>query len=187
MLYRLDSEADPLQFVQPIDKCPNEPEFVSLTFREGRCVEINHVEVTPLQAMRMANELGRRHGLGVSVTTDGTSLKRCESPGLFLLARALKFIYDETLDKGSRDIFRSYATHISDQMKKGSFADVSTKSALIAIKFLASTANGSVSLELHKGDAIFLHTSASSLRPNAVGAGEEVFTPGDGSFTDFQW
>jgi carbamoyl-phosphate synthase large subunit/carbamoyl-phosphate synthase small subunit len=191
LLYKsTDAVENVIQLVQSLDKCPTEPEFVSLTFKEGRCVEINNQEVTPLQAMRILNDLAGRNGIGRSAVTDEEGVvKYCEAPGLALLARGLRFIYDETLDKSSRDIFRTYATHVANQMAQGSFADMSTKSSMVAIKFLAASANGSVALELHKGEVIFLHTTAMkalSLAQQAVGE-DDVFTPGDGSFTDFQW
>jgi len=180
-----------LRVCQPLDQCPNEPEFVSLTFREGRCVEINNGAVGPLQAMRIANELGRRHGLGVSTIADDGVSKTCEAPGMALLARGLKFIYDETLDKSSLEAFRNYSTHVAKQMAAGNFAEMSTKSAMVAIKFLSANANGTVNLELHKGEAIFLHTNATramgSSTSVAIGGADDVFTPGDGTFTDFEW
>ena len=68
-LYKSNGEKCKLRLCQPLDKCPTEPEFVTLTFREGRCVEINNGAVGPLQAMRLANELGKRHGEEVSTTS----------------------------------------------------------------------------------------------------------------------
>eukprot|EP00658_Telonema_sp_P-2_P018912 TRINITY_DN17403_c0_g2_i1.p2 TRINITY_DN17403_c0_g2~~TRINITY_DN17403_c0_g2_i1.p2 ORF type:complete len:106 (-),score=56.98 TRINITY_DN17403_c0_g2_i1:133-450(-) len=70
----------------------------------------------------------------------------------------------------------------------GKIADPSTQSAFAGIRFLANDATGIVELELHRGHAIFLKVEG------VVNAdadqdlhGDEVFTQGNGDFSDMEW
>eukprot|EP00388_Colpodella_angusta_P039955 GDKK01048807.1.p1 GENE.GDKK01048807.1~~GDKK01048807.1.p1 ORF type:complete len:186 (+),score=27.44 GDKK01048807.1:1-558(+) len=165
--------------------CSNDPEFVSLTFAAGRCTQVNGANVSSLQAMNLANDIGGRNGLGLGRTSDGDVL---EAPGLALLAAALKILYEDVLDRQSLDMLRTYTSHISNQLAAGMYADISTQSAVAAVRFLAKAATGIVTLELHKGSAIFLKSEPAG-RPHHVDPVEydDVFLPGNGSFSDVEW
>ena len=103
-----------------------------------------------------------------------------------LLARALRFLFQETFDKPTLDVLRTYSTQITDQVRLGRLAEPTTKSALVAIQFLVQNVTGSINLELHKGEAIFLNAHSSTQAGSTI-THDDVFTPGEGSFTDFQW
>jgi carbamoyl-phosphate synthase len=175
----------PPRLVRSARDCPNEPEFVSFTFRGARCVAINNVELSPLQVIQSANETAGRHGIGLTRTKEG---EQFETPGITLLSKALKFIYDVVFDKNTINLFRVYATHVATQMMSGGYSDVHTQSAIQAIRFLAASASGVVELELHKGLAIFLKLSqVRATRAELLQEEEEVFQPGNGSFSDIEW
>ena len=165
--------------------CSNEPEFVSLTFSGARCTQVNGQSVTPLQAMVLCNEIGGRNGMGLGRTADGDLL---ESPGLTLLANGLRHLYEDVLDRQSLDMLRTYSSHVSNQLGAGMYADNSTQSAIAAIRYLAKIVSGVVTLELHKGSAIFLKTEHGA-KGNSIDPIEydDVFLPGNGSFSDIEW
>lgn len=181
----------PLMVRSPRD-CPNTPEFVSLTFRSGRCVTINGQEVTPLLALQTANEIAGRNGFGVTRTRDGALY---ESPGLSLLATGLQHLYDVSFDRGGTDLFRMYSRHVAHNIAVNQFAEVHAQSAVEAIRYLVADVSGVVELELHQGEVIFLkltHASKSIGRRAATALtleeeNQEVFLPGNGSFSDVQW
>nr|BAF95073.1 carbamoyl-phosphate synthetase II [Parabodo caudatus] len=175
----------PLRLTKLPRECSNEPEFVSLTFASGRCTQVNGQAVTPLQAMVLCNDIGGRNGMGIGRTADGDIL---EAPGLTLIACALKHLYEDVLDRQSLDMLRTYSSHVSNQLAAGMYADNSTQSALAAIRFLAKTVYGVVTLELHKGNAIFLKAEH-GLKQGGLDPIEydDVFLPGNGSFSDIEW
>ena len=168
-----------------------EAEFVTLNFRGGRCNQINGRDVSPLQAMQLANEIGGRNGLGISKAADGKEL--FESPGMALLASGLKFVYEEVFDKATGDIFKLYSRQVSTALYNGQYAEPPAQSCLMAIRHLASAADGLVELELHSGEAIFLRLQCGGTVKHRGGTGflelehDDVFTPGNGSFSDVQW
>jgi argininosuccinate synthase len=49
--------------VAPED-APDKPEYVELSFDQGRCVEVNGRKLSPANVMRALNKLGGRHGVG---------------------------------------------------------------------------------------------------------------------------
>jgi argininosuccinate synthase len=67
----LESVETPMLIVEPEMGCwpkdaPDAVETVELRFEAGRCVAINGKTVTPLEAIREANAIGGRNGLGIS-------------------------------------------------------------------------------------------------------------------------
>lgn len=193
------------QLVQPLRACSLQPEFVSLKFRAARCVVINGVECTPLLALNKANEIASQHGIGLARTRDGAMF---ESPGMTLLAAALQFLYDVYFDTPSADLFMTYSRHVSQNIAKGQLSEKHVHSAVEAVRFLTSEVDGVVELELHKGEIIFLKVSQlrNSVSQDQRGSRhghalrhrqsnqlvleeelEEVFLPGNGSFSDIPW
>ncbi|KPI82958.1 putative carbamoyl-phosphate synthase [Leptomonas seymouri] len=182
----------PCTLVKPIRECSPTPEFVSLTFSGARCVKINGVNVTPLLALQMANEIAGRNGCGVTRTREGAMF---EAPGMCLLSVGLQFLYDVSFDRSAADLFRMYSRHVSANIAIGQLAEKHTQSAIEAVRFLTSDVNGVVELELHHGEIIFLklshvqnpvdrHMVHQLVTEDEL---EEVFQPGNGSFSDVQW
>ncbi|KAH9584196.1 Carbamoyl-phosphate synthetase [Trypanosoma melophagium] len=179
------------QIVRPIRECPQSPEFCALTFRAARCVNINGTEVTPLQAIQMANEIAGRNGVGMVRTREGMMY---EAPGMALLSKALRFLYDVCFDRSAADMFRLYSSHIASQIAGQSLMERHTQSALEAIRYLTTEVDGVVEVELNQGEIIFLKMSHVSKpvmkRMTKIVTEEEleeVFQPGNGSFSDVQW
>lgn len=179
-------------YVKALRDCPERPEFVSLTFRAARCVNINGADTTPLLAMQMANEIAGRNGVGAARTRDGAMY---EAPGMALLGKGLRFLYDVCFDRTTSDLFRTYSHHVSSNIATGHIAEKHTQSAIEAVRFLTGDVSGVVELELHQGEVIFLKLSSVThpverrIAPALVTEEEleEVFQPGNGSFSDVQW
>nr|CCC90678.1 putative glutamine hydrolysing (not ammonia-dependent) carbomoyl phosphate synthase [Trypanosoma congolense IL3000] len=171
--------------------CPKAPEFCSITFRAARCIRINGTDVTPLQALQMANEIGGRNGVGLVRTHDGAMY---EAPGMALLSKALHFIYDVCFDRSTTDAFRMYSQHILSMLAARGLIERHTQSSLEAIRYLTADVGGVVDVELNQGEVIFLKVSHVT-RPVKLRLAkimtaeemEEVFQPGDGTFSDVQW
>lgn len=189
--------------VRPLRECSSQPEFVSLGFRGARCVSVNGVACTPLLALNMANEIAGRNGIGLARTRQGAMY---ESPGMTLFSIALQFLYEVYFDIPSTDLFRTYSRHVSQHVAVGQLHEKHVHSAIEAIRYLTADVDGVVELELHMGDAIFLKLSQLGKTAKAKGSGgphhgagkrstdlvteeelEEVFLPGNGSFSDIQW
>ncbi|CCW71701.1 unnamed protein product [Phytomonas sp. Hart1] len=178
------------RFAREIAAHDGAPEFVSLHFRAARCVGINGVDVAPLLALQMANEIAARNGVGV-VCTDAAMF---EAPGMNLLSQGLKFLYEVYFNPHTEEIFTTYSRLVAQGLALGQYSELYTQSAVEAIRFLTANVAGVVELELNQGEVIFLKLSKVALpatrriaRMMSAEGDDEIFQPGNGSFSDIQW
>uniref|UniRef100_A0A0A9WX24 Argininosuccinate synthase n=1 Tax=Lygus hesperus TaxID=30085 RepID=A0A0A9WX24_LYGHE len=106
-------------YVKALRDCSETGEFVSLTYRHGRCVNVNGVDATPLIALQMANDIAGRNGVGVTRTREGAMY---EAPGMELLTTGLRFLYEMSFDRTAADLFRTYSSHVAQQLALGQYA-----------------------------------------------------------------
>ena len=111
---------DPEMGVWPKD-APDKVENVTLQFKAGRCVAINGKKMSPQQAIREANAIGGRNGVGISHALEnriiGTKSRGVyEAPGMELLGTALTFVYQSVLDRRATKLFEHLSALISDQV-----------------------------------------------------------------------
>ena len=140
---------------------PDTMEEVTVDFKEGRAVKINGKAVTPLEAMRTANTIGGRNGVGLSHALEnriiGTKSRGVyEAPGMELLGRALEFVYQAVLDRRATSLFNHLSRLISDQVYDGRWFDPATVAARAAVAELAKPATGTVKVGVYKGNVFFL-------------------------------
>lgn len=162
----LESIETPMTIVNPVmgvwpKDAPNDQEEVVLRFEKGRCIAINGKKLEPIEALREANMLAGRNGIGISQALEnriiGTKSRGVyEAPGMELLGRALLYVYEAVLDRRSTRLFKELSKHVADQLYDGRYFDPSTRAALTAIWQLAEPAVGTVKLGLFKGNIYFL-------------------------------
>ncbi len=150
---------EPTMGVWPSD-APNEMEKFSVTFEKARAVRINGKQVTPLEAMVLANRIGGRNGIGMKHALEnriiGTKSRGVyEAPGMELLATSLRFIYQNTMDRRAAALFASLSRIIADQIYDGRWFDPATQAARVAIDTLAEYASGTVEVSLYKGNIFY--------------------------------
>jgi len=150
---------DPEMGVWPKD-APDKIENVELKFEAGRCVAINGKVMTPQEAIREANAIGGRNGIGISHALEnriiGTKSRGVyEAPGMELLGTGLKFVYQAVLDRRATKLFEHLSSLVSDQLYDGRFFDPATTASLMAIRELTKTATGTVCIGAYKGNLFF--------------------------------
>jgi len=136
-------------------------EEVALTFVSGRCTAINGVSMSPQEAMREANAIGGRNGIGIAHALEnriiGTKSRGVyEAPGMELLGKSLEYVYQAVLDRRALALFSSLSALISNQVYDGRWFDPATRAARVAIKELTKFASGSVKVGAYKGHIFFL-------------------------------
>lgn len=151
---------DPEMGVWPKD-APDKVENVTLQFKAGRCVAINGKKMSPQQAIREANAIGGRNGVGISHALEnriiGTKSRGVyEAPGMELLGTALTFVYQSVLDRRATKLFEHLSALISDQLYDGRFFDPATVASMIAMRELTKPATGTVKVGCYKGNIFFL-------------------------------
>lgn len=134
----------------------DEAEMLRVRFVAGRPVEINGTQVSPLQGILLANEIGRRNGLSMrSVVENRVNGTKCrgvyEAPGLEVLGQCLAALYQVTLDRAATDLFHLLSRRIGHAVYEGRFLDPATAAARAAVDRLAADATGTVEVDLYKG------------------------------------
>ena len=142
------------------EKAPNKVEKITLKFEKGRCVAINGKKMTPYEVMLEANKIGGRNGLGLSHALEnriiGTKSRGVyEAPGMELLGKSLRYVYQAVLDRRATDLFEHLSRFVANQIYDGRYFDLSTQAARAAIDTFAALATGTVKVGLYKGNVLF--------------------------------
>ena len=150
---------EPTMGVWPM-QAPNKIESVEIEFKEGRAIAINGKKMSPFDLLVEANKIGGRNGLGLSHALEnriiGTKSRGVyEAPGMELLGRALRFVYQAILDKRATRMFGELSQFIGTQIYDGRYFDLATDAAFAAVDTYAKFATGKVRLGLFKGNAFF--------------------------------
>ena len=135
-------------------------EKFTVAFKSGCAVKINQKKVDPLEAMRLANKIGGRNGIGLKHALEnriiGTKSRGVyEAPGLELLGRCLEFVYQAVMDRRATQLFRQLSALVADQIYDGRYYDPATSAAMQAIEVLARLASATVQVGLYKGNIYF--------------------------------
>lgn len=161
----LESMETSMRIVKPTmgvwpEKAPNKVEKITLKFEKGRCTAINGQKLSPLEAMKLANEIGGRNGIGMKHALEnriiGTKSRGVyEAPGMEVLSWGLKYIYEGVMDRRSALLFQQLSKLVSDQIYDGRWFDPATQAARAAIQVWANKATAEVTLGLYKGNIFF--------------------------------
>ena len=150
---------DPIMGVWP-QEAPDAVESVTVRIDAGRCVAINGRHVTPLEAMRLANEIAGRNGVWMRNALEsriiGTKSRGVyEAPGMELLGAAIRAIYQATMDRRGSQLFSQLSTLVAQQVYDGRLFEPVAQAALAGIDVLAAYATGTVQLGLYRGNLFF--------------------------------
>lgn len=146
----------PIMGVRP-EQAPDRIETCTIRFEKGYPVEINGRSLANYPLLAMANEIAGRNGVVVKAVVEnrmnGTKGRGVyESPGLDLIAAALKSLYQATVDKDAWELLRFSSTFIARQTYAGRLYDPATQAAFKAINEVVQWADGYVELRLYKGN-----------------------------------
>lgn len=137
-------------------QAPDEPEIVTVTFRDGRVADVNGSGPDPVEWMTQANEIGARHGVWLRDVVErriiGTVCRGIyEAPGLELLGRAWTRLLQASLDAASRELYDRMATVLGAAMYEARWLEPAAQAAREAIDRLVGEVGGSVTLSVHRG------------------------------------
>ena len=157
---------DPTMFLKTasIDKAPDKPDDISITFKNGIPVELtNHgtsISVNgPVALFQYLNELGGTHGIGrvdmvenryVGIKSRGVY----ETPAGTILLRAHKDLESITLDKEVAHIKETLALQVAQLIYNGFWFSPELAMIMAAINKSQESVNGVVNMTLYKGNVI---------------------------------
>lgn len=159
---KLESLETPARFVTAemgvwADQAPDKAEQVTIRFEHGWPVSINGKKTDVLSAMKIANEIGGKHGIGIGlhmVENRFVGIKSrgvYEAPGMELLGTAYNFLLQLILDRRAFEHFTTLSQHLSKQLYQGYWNDLASRMSRKAVQETAALATGTVAISLYKG------------------------------------
>ena len=135
------------------------PEQVSITFEQGRPVAINGTKLkSALEILSVANEIGGRHGLGMSDQIENRIIEAksrgiYEAPGMALLHIAYERLISAIHNEDTIASYHEQGRRMGRLLYEGRWLDPQTLMIRESLmRWVASAINGSVTLELRRGD-----------------------------------
>jgi len=137
-----------------------ESEDVTVTFRQGRPVAINGQDFSsdPVGVIMTANEIGGRHGLGMSDHIENRIIEAksrgiYEAPGMALLHIAYERLLSAIHNEDTMAAYAAEGRRMGRLLYEGRWLDPQTLMLRESLtKWVASAVNGSVTLRLRRGD-----------------------------------
>ncbi|MEY4434922.1 MAG: hypothetical protein RIR16_962 [Actinomycetota bacterium] len=157
----------PMEIVEPImgvkfwdPSVTIETEDVTVTFKQGRPVAINSVDYSskPVDLFFKANEIGGRHGLGMSDQIENRIIEAksrgiYEAPGMALLFIAYERLLTAIHNEGTIANYHNQGRAMGRLLYEGRWLDPQTLMQREALmNWVASAVTGSVTLRLRRGD-----------------------------------
>jgi argininosuccinate synthase len=137
-----------------------ESEDVTITFRQGRPVDINGQDFSTdaVGLILRANEIGGRHGLGMSDQIENRIIEAksrgiYEAPGMALLFIAYERLISAIHNEDTIAAYHNEGRRMGRLLYEGRWLDPQTLMLRESLtKWVASAVNGSVTLRLRRGD-----------------------------------
>lgn len=150
---------------------PDKTERVTVRFEKGVPVELNGKKVTPLEFFNEANIIAGRNGVGIAshlVENRFVGIKSrgiYEQPGLELLGKTYEYLSQLILDRRAIRFYKHISALLAEQIYQGCWYDPCSEAAKAALAHFAQFSNGVISVDLYKGNVIFV--SATDV-PNSI-------------------
>ncbi|KAL9105573.1 MAG: hypothetical protein Q9227_009274 [Pyrenula ochraceoflavens] len=169
----------------PVLSAPNEPEDVTVEFKQGLPVKISSpltgTKTSPTELFLAANALARKHGVGrIDIVENrfiGLKSRGCyETPGLTILRAAHIDLEGLTLDREVRALRDQFVTiGWSRALYNGLYFSPEREFLEASIKESQKTVNGQVRFRLYKGNCIILGRSSQT---------EKLYDPSESSMDE---
>ena len=134
-------------------------ETVTITFERGLPIAINGTDVTdPVVAIQLANEIGGRHGLGMSDQIENRIIEAksrgiYEAPGMALISIAYERLLNGIHNEATLDQYADQGRRLGRLLYEGRWFDTQALMLRDALqKWVAAPVSGSVTIELRRGD-----------------------------------
>ena len=142
----------------PVEKAPDEPEYVTITFEHGDPVAVNGEAMSPAQIMVKLNALGRKHGIGrvdmvenrfVGIKSRGVY----ETPGGTIIYVAHKDLEGITMERETMHVRDMLMPSYAGAIYNGFWYSPEREAMQAFIDKSQERVSGTVRLKLYKGNA----------------------------------
>jgi argininosuccinate synthase len=142
----------------PFWKVDIAPETTTIAFEAGLPVAIDGEEVGPVELLRRANELGGRHGLGMSDQIENRVIEAksrgiYEAPGMALLHIAYERLLTAIHNEATIERYAVDGRRLGRLLYEGRWFDTQALMLRESLRrFVAEPVDGEVTIELRRGD-----------------------------------
>lgn len=152
--------------VSPKD-APNESEIIEITYKNGDPVALNSKELKAHEMLEELNRLGAKHGIGrldiVENRYVGMKSRGCyETPGGTIMLKAHRAIESITLDREAAHLKDELMPRYAKLIYNGYWFSPERKMLQAAIDESQKNVNGTVRLELYKGNVMIIGRDSKS-------------------------
>ncbi|HEY81359.1 MAG TPA: argininosuccinate synthase [Anaerolineae bacterium] len=146
---------------QSPEHAPDEPEIITIDFKEGVPVRLNGVAMGPVELMSALNELGSKHGIGrvdlvenrlVGMKSHGIY----ETPGGTILYEAHAALEQLVLDKDTLHFKQQIGLRYADLVYNGQWFTPLREALDAFVQVTEANMTGTVRFKLYKGNAILI-------------------------------
>ncbi len=141
------------------EQAPDEPEYITLTYKNGDPVALNGKELSPAEMLRTLNQLGGKHGIGrVDIVENrfvGMKSRGCyETPGGTIMLKAHRAIESICLDREAAHMKDEMMPRYAKLIYNGFWFAPEREMLQAAIDKTQEFVEGTVKLKLYKGNVI---------------------------------
>jgi len=143
------------------ENAPDEPEYITIDFKEGLPIRLNGVAMGPLELMTALNDLGAKHGIGrvdlvenrlIGLKSHGIY----ETPGGTILYAAHAALEQLVLDKDTLHYKQQVALRYAELVYNGQWFTPLREALDAFVKVTEENMTGTVRFKLYKGNAILV-------------------------------
>jgi len=141
------------------EAAPDEPEYITISYKNGDPVAINDEEMSPATILTKLNEYGNKHGIGridiVENRMVGMKARGCyETPGGTIMLKAHRAIESITLDREEAHMKDELMPKYAKLIYNGLWWSPERRMLQAAIDATQDHVQGEVKLKLYKGNVI---------------------------------
>ena len=143
------------------EHAPDEPEYITIDFKEGIPIRLNGVAMGPVELMTALNDLGAKHGIGrvdlvenrlVGMKSHGIY----ETPGGTILYEAHAALEQLVLDKDTLHFKQQIGLRYAELVYNGQWFTPLREALDAFVKVTEENMTGTVRFKLYKGNAILV-------------------------------
>ncbi|MDB2405321.1 argininosuccinate synthase [Arcobacteraceae bacterium] len=151
------------------EEAPDEPEYITISYKNGDPFAINGEELSPATLLQTLNEYGNKHGIGrIDIVENryvGMKARGCyETPGGTIMLKAHRAIESITLDREEAHMKDGMIAKYAELIYNGYWFSPEREMMQAAIDCTQKHVEGDVRLKLYKGNVMVVgRTSPKSL------------------------
>ncbi len=148
-----------LELSNSLEKAPNEPTYITLTFEKGNAVALNGEKMNAVTLLDELNKIGGKNAIGITDMVENRlvgmkSRGVYETPGGTILYKAHKDLEELCLDKETSHYKEQISLKFADLVYNGLWFTPLREALSEFVKKTQETVTGEIKLKLYKGNIV---------------------------------